>query len=321
MKITVIVPTYRRPNDLARCLEALRQQTRPADEVLVVVRDTDAETWSFLEGVNPALLQMYAVKVMFPGVVAAMNIGLDAASGDIIAFTDDDAAPYTDWLERIEAHFLADKHLGGVGGRDWIYLNGQLQDSSVHPGASNIVGRLHWTGKTIGNHHIGTGNPREVDILKGVNMTYRWVAIANLRFDERMRGSGAQVHFEIAFSLSLKQAGWKIIYDPMIAVNHYLAQRFDEDQRNQFNDLAVSNAVHNETLALLGYLSPARRTVFLVWSILVGTRTALGLAQLLRFLPSEGALAGQKWLASMRGRWQGWRTWQDSKFGKGISKG
>ena len=45
MKITVLIPTYRRPKDLGRCLEALQKQTRPADEVLVVVRNTDAETW------------------------------------------------------------------------------------------------------------------------------------------------------------------------------------------------------------------------------------------------------------------------------------
>ncbi|MCJ8281094.1 MAG: glycosyltransferase, partial [Rivularia sp. ALOHA_DT_140] len=48
MSIAVIVPTYRRSQDLARCLKALQNQTRPADEVIVVVRDTDTETWSFL---------------------------------------------------------------------------------------------------------------------------------------------------------------------------------------------------------------------------------------------------------------------------------
>lgn len=104
-------------------------------------------------------------------------------------------------------------------------------------------------------------------------------------------------------------AGWKLIYDPAIAVDHYPAQRFDEDQRNKFNDIAFTNIVHNETLALLEHLPPARRALFLVWAILVGTPEALGLVQWLRFLPSEGPLAGQKWLASVRGRWQGWQTW------------
>lgn len=313
MNITVLIPTYRRQKDLIRCLEALQKQARPPDEVLVVARDTDTETWALLEAFNLDLLPLRTVMVSVPGVVVAMNTGLDVAQGDIIAFTDDDAAPHIDWLARIETHFLSDDCVGGVGGRDWMYEGTQLVD-----GASKVVGQLQWFGRVIGRHHLGVGEPREVDVLKGVNMSYRRTAIADLRFDERMRGTGAQVHFEIAFSLTLKRAGWKLIYDPMVAVDHYRGQRFDEDQRHQFNDIAFTNMVHNETLALLEHLPPARRVVFLMWSILVGTRDGLGFIQWLRFLPREGALAGQKWLASLRGRWQGWLTWQQSHKPKGI---
>jgi len=237
-----------------------------------------------------------------------MNAGLNSASGDIIAFTDDDAAPHSDWLARIEAHFLLDSRIGGVGGRDWVYHGTQLED-----GVRKVVGRVQWFGRVIGEHHLGVGEPREVDVLKGVNMSFRRVAINELRFDQRMQGTGAQVNFEIAFSLALKRAGWKLIYDPKVAVNHYPAQRFDEDQRRSFNQIALSNAVHNETLILLEHLSPAHRAVFLVWAILVGTRESIGLLQCLRFLPKQGLLAGQKLLASWRGRLQGWRTWQQDQ--------
>lgn len=48
MKMTVLVPTYRRPQDLERCLKAL-QPTCAADEVLTIVRDTDNETHAFLK--------------------------------------------------------------------------------------------------------------------------------------------------------------------------------------------------------------------------------------------------------------------------------
>lgn len=304
MKITVIIPTYCRTHDLARCLEALQQQTQLPDQVVVVVRDTDAQTWTFLESNKNFCLRLQTVMVKVPGVIAAMNAGLDAAIGDIIAFTDDDAAPHKDWLQRIEAHYESDSRIGAVGGRDWVYQGNQLLD-----GAKEVVGRLQWFGRVIGNHHLGVGEPREVDVLKGVNVSYRRSAIALLRFDERMRGTGAQVHFELAFCLALKRAGWKLIYDPHVAVNHYPAQRFDEDQRNKFNDIALINAVHNETLALLEHMKPVQRTVFGVWAILVGTRDALGFVQLLRLLPREGTLAVAKWFASIRGRWEGFRTW------------
>lgn len=308
MKITVVIPTYQRPRDLLHCLEALKCQTRLVDELLIIVRDTDISTWGFIKNYRSESLSLKTLEVNIPGVIAAMNAGLDFASGDIVAFTDDDAVPHQNWLERIEANFLSDESVAGVGGRDWVYIGGQLYDGMPR----EEVGQVQWFGRVIGNHHLGIGQSREVDILKGVNMSFRRTAIKDLRFDQRMRGTGAQVHFEMMFCLKLKQAGWKLIYDPLVAVDHYPAQRFDEDQRSQFNELAWMNAVHNQTLALLEHLSPLRRAIFIFWATLIGTRQALGLIQWLRLLPQQGSLARRKWQASMRGRWQGWQTWKQT---------
>jgi cellulose synthase/poly-beta-1,6-N-acetylglucosamine synthase-like glycosyltransferase len=278
------------------------------DQVIVVVRDTDVETWQFLAEFPRQNLPLQTVKVSQAGVVAALNAGLAVVEGDILSITDDDAAPHPDWLAKITAHFAADSCIGAVGGRDWIYQGDKLED-----GSRLVVGRLQWFGRVIGNHHLGVGAAREVDVLKGVNMSFRREAIAQMRFDERMRGTGAQVHFEMAFTLALKRAGWKIIYDPSVAVDHYPAQRFDEDQRHNFNEIALINLVHNETLVLLEHLSPWRRAVFLLWAILVGTRDSLGLLQWLRLFPSQGQIVGKKLWVSLRGRWQGWQTW-----GRGV---
>ena len=268
----------------------------------MVVRDTDADTWQFFTQFKADNLPLHTVKVTQSGVVAALNAGLAAVEGDIVSITDDDAAPHPDWLERIAAYFTCDSRLGGLGGRDWIHHGSKLENES-----RLVVGQLQWFGRVIGNHHLGVGEPREVDVLKGVNMSFRKQAIGQLRFDERMRGTGAQVHFEMAFTLALKRAGWKIIYDPNVAVDHYPAQRFDEDQRNNFNEIAFINLVHNETLVLLEHLPFIRRIVFLFWAVFVGTCDSLGFVQWLRFLPSQGQLAGKKLLASWRGRWQGYK--------------
>ena len=304
MTITAIVPTYRRPKDLERCLEALKQQTRQADEVLVTVRDTDHKTWTFLEAFDRAFLPLRAVTVKVPGVVAAMNAGLDVAQGEIVAFTDDDAAPHPDWLERLEVYY-ADDQVGGVGGKDFIYEGNQLQQ-----GERTVVGKVQWFGRVIGNHHFGVGEARSVEVLKGVNMSFRRCAIAPIRFDERMLGTGAQVHFECSCCFTLKRAGWKLIYDPKIVVDHYPGQRFDEDQRHKFDRMATVNQVHNETLGMLEYLPPLRRAIYLVWGVIIGTRWQRGFLQSLRFLPSEGSLSGNKLLASLQGRWKGWQTWR-----------
>jgi GT2 family glycosyltransferase len=308
MKLTVIVPTYRRPQDLVNCLEGLKKQVRLADEIIVTVRDIDTQTWTFLESFNSDTLPLNVITVTASGVIAALNLALEAASGEIIAITDDDAIPRPDWLARIETHFLSDERIGGVGGRDFVYRNNQLKQ-----GSKKVVGQLQWFGRVIGNHNIGVGEAREVDVLKGVNMSFRRTAIGDKRFDTRLRGTGAQVHYEIEFCLGLKRAGWKLVYDPNIIVDHYQGQRFDEDQRNQFNELAMFNVVHNKTLAVLEYLSPIQRLIFMFWAILVGTRSERGLVQWLRFLPSEGKVAGQKLMVSIRAHWQGWKTWKQSQ--------
>ena len=95
LTISVMVPTYRRPADLKRCLDALRAQARPADEVLVVARPEDEATHRALEteAGGGQSVRIARDRDGAGGQVAALNRGLDAARGDIIAITDDDAAP------------------------------------------------------------------------------------------------------------------------------------------------------------------------------------------------------------------------------------
>lgn len=315
LSITVLVPTYRRTIDLVRCLDALKQQTRLPNEVLLTVRDIDEETWGFLKSYNPMPLNLKVIEVNVPGVIAAMNAALAQFTSDVIASTDDDAAPHPDWLVRMEEWFLSDRKIGGVGGRDWQYVGDNIKE----PGERDVVGKVQWFGRVIGNHHLGVGEAREVDVLKGVNMAYRREAIGDLTFDERLQGTGAQVHFELAFTLQLRRKGWKLIYDPKVAVDHYPAQRFDQDGRDQFNPAAQCNTVHNETLALLDYLPIIQQPIFIFWSLFVGTRGSMGLVQWLRFLPNKGSIATQNLLASSRGRYEGWQTWKTLKV-VGVSR-
>src|SRR5687768_1419858 len=214
--ISVILPTYRRPAQLGRCLQALERQTRPPDEVIVIVRATDPESREVVLKASSGRLPVSALTIDQAGIVAAINYGLDHARGSIIALTDDDSEPWPDWLARIESHFARDPQLGALGGRDWLYADGRL-----HGGQAEVVGRICWHGQLIGNHHIGTGPPREVELLKGVNMSFRRSAIGDLRFDRRLKGGNAEWRVEVGFVLALRGRGWRVVYDPAVAVNHY----------------------------------------------------------------------------------------------------
>jgi len=307
-KISVIVPTYRRPDSLKKCLHGLKDQQRKADEIIIIVRDSDVETWNFLNKFDADSLGLKTVKVSVQGVIAALNKGIEAAGGDIISFTDDDAVPQSDWLELIEKEFEKDVKIGAVGGKDNVYKNNLLLK-----GKKKTVGKLQFFGRQIGNHHLGFGKARKVDFLKGVNMSFRSDAIKNLYLGTNLAGTGAQVHWELAFCLEIKKRGWTLIYDPNLKVDHYDAKRFDEDQRGVFNASAWANAVHNESYILFKYLNPVQRWIFLVWVSLIGTRANFGMFQWLRLFPFEGKLATKKWLASIEGRKKGWNTWREHR--------
>nr|MDQ6948843.1 glycosyltransferase family 2 protein [Actinomycetota bacterium] len=115
--ISVVVPTFRRPTSLRRCLVALDTQSRLPDEVVVAVRDSDSET-SRLVATWSSRFRLDTVRVERPGGVAALNAALAVVQGDVVAFIDDDTEPHADWLARVAAHFEQDPTLGGLGGRD-----------------------------------------------------------------------------------------------------------------------------------------------------------------------------------------------------------
>ena len=298
--IGVLVPTYRRPDDARRCLQALKEQTRPADQVILTVRDTDAETQAIFPELRELGLPLDIVLVSEGGVIAAMNKGREISTTDILAFTDDDSRPLPDWLEKIVDCFDNRPEVVGVGGRDIQFFGGKI----VENWPVKTVGKLLWFGRTIGNHHLDFTGTTFVDTLKGVNMAFRSDAIRDLPFDVRMRGTGAQVHFEMMFCLTLRKRGGKIFFDPEIAVHHYPAVRFDNDitTRGGYDADAFENYSFNEALCLLEYLPPGRKPIYRVWSELIGTRANLGVLQLLRFLPKERTRAVEKYRISRRAR-------------------
>ncbi|MCF2649159.1 glycosyltransferase family 2 protein [Niallia circulans] len=297
METSVIIPTYKRTDDLKRCLEGLSRQFQVPDEVIVVVRDIDDKTRNFLEEYQSTIHITTAI-VNKPGQVAALNTGLQKSSGEFICILDDDTVPHIHWLQKILDIFKSSEQIGGVGGRDWV-IQGNHKDERK----KDIVGKVQWFGRVIGNHHLGYGEARDVDVLKGANMSYRRKAIEGILFDERLLGQGAQVHNDMAFSLSVRKRGWRLVYDPDVGVDHYPAPRFDLDQRGAFNKEAYLQGIFNETLILSEYMSnPFQKKFYIIWSILIGTSDKPGLLQLIRFLNKNPKPIFQKFSVNIHTR-------------------
>jgi glycosyltransferase involved in cell wall biosynthesis len=246
-------------------LDGIESQTVPAFEIIVVSRSEDAATT--VQAV-PALHRVRSVIVSRPGVVFAMAAGAATASGDVIAFCDDDAIPRPDWIQRIGAAF-ADSDVGAFGGRDVL--------GPPHPeyAATPTAGVLSTWGRLTGDHHRVVGAPRDVDVLKAVNMAFRRSA---LRFPRDLRGRGAQVHFEVPMCLAVRRDGWAVRLDPGLLVDHLPQMRFDSDRRDRPTLRAVSDSSFNYTYGLLS-IRPELRWRRLVFGVLVGDSGSPGFAR------------------------------------------
>ena len=271
MRCSVVIATFRRPESLERCLDGLERQVRLPDEVLVVLQNSDEATNAFLRA-RPPWSPLHPVRTDVQGTVRQYNAGLEASSGEIVAYIDDDAVALPDWMQKIEQHFERDPKLGGLGGRDFIVEQGRPLE-----GAATKVGVVEWFGRIIGNHHLSIPGPRNVSILKGVNMSFRRSAIGAARFDLDLRGAGAQTCCDMAFSMDIEQQGWKLMYDPQVAVNHFPATRFDADKRGVPEEIAIANHSFNVYLTLRRHMTPGvRRKMALAWAYWIGTMRTPG---------------------------------------------
>lgn len=115
--ITVVVPTYSRPETLSACLEALARLDYPRDRFDVIVVDDGSPAPVELSAKTAALgLRLQLQRQMNRGPAAARNLGARAACSEMVAFIDDDCEPHPGWLRALaEAYMQTPEAL--LGGR------------------------------------------------------------------------------------------------------------------------------------------------------------------------------------------------------------
>src|SRR5207253_10093847 len=109
-RISVVVCSYNGARTIRSCLEGLLELEYPDYEV-IVVNDGSTDATASIAG-------EYGYQVITTenrGLSSARNTGLRAATGEIVAYIDDDARPDPHWLTYLAATFLSTDH-AGVGG-------------------------------------------------------------------------------------------------------------------------------------------------------------------------------------------------------------
>jgi GT2 family glycosyltransferase len=113
VRVSVVIPTCRRPDLLQRCLDAaLAQSLDPREFEIVVVDDAHDDVTRALVATLQPPGGMPRLRYLRPpsghGPAIARNAGWRAAKSPLIAFTDDDTVPDKEWLARGVAAMAGD---------------------------------------------------------------------------------------------------------------------------------------------------------------------------------------------------------------------
>lgn len=114
---SVIVPTYRRPREIIRCVQSLCRQTSAEFEVIVVDNGCDdrlASELGTLDAAEPVPIRYLAEPNL--GVHNARHAGARAASGKLLLFVDDDVVCDPGWVAAYVEAFRMRREIVAAGG-------------------------------------------------------------------------------------------------------------------------------------------------------------------------------------------------------------
>ncbi len=221
--ISVVVCSYTtaRLPDIQQLLLALQQQTYGRLET-VFVSDGSPELLEHVAGFVSAqgLAGVQAVlNDERPGLAASRNAGVGQASGDIIAFIDDDALPFAGWGRSIAAAMAAEDVAGVTGPAFPLW-----EDESL----AWLPEEFFWLVSCPTPGWLGRDQVTDVRNAWGMNMAFKADVFRTCRFPEelgyRHGAASAPSHLlgeDTAFSVLVRQrTGKRIIFDPAVQVRH-----------------------------------------------------------------------------------------------------
>jgi glycosyltransferase involved in cell wall biosynthesis len=221
MTFSVILATRDREPLLAQTLEALAAQQWPRGDFEIVVADNGStdRTRAVVEAAArragaPSIRYLYVGE---PGKSHAVNRALTYATGELLAFTDDDVIPQPDWLKRLSLAF-AETGVDFVAGR--ILPHWESEPPSWMSQALYGVLAIPDNGEAREPIEAANG-PRIIPI--GANMAVRAAVVqrlGGLRVDLGKLAGTLRTGEDHEFCLRMLHGGCRGIYEPTAAVHH-----------------------------------------------------------------------------------------------------
>jgi GT2 family glycosyltransferase len=207
--LSIVVPTYKREDRLCEALRALLELRDENYEILIVDQTPKhhQKTEAYLSNLPD---HVRVLRVHVPNLPAARNLGARDAKADIVLYLDDDIKPLPSLLAAHLRHYQ-DATVGAVAGR---LLSPYAEIKKLDP--RYYTSPMPW-------RYIRFDQQwpiREVETAPGGNMSCRRHLICQIGgFDEQFVGNAFRE--ETDFCLRLRNASYRIVFDPEAALIHY----------------------------------------------------------------------------------------------------
>ncbi len=230
LSFSIVINTYNRGPSLAVTLDSLRFLKHPRFEVVVVNGpSTDA---------SPELLRGWSDRVKvghcpITNLSVSRNIGIAMASGDVVAFIDDDAVPEPEWLDQLEAGYSS-ANVGGVGGMVFNHTGFDFQAKYI---LCNRMGDARLDFERNPSDRYSFPGSNWYCAMLGTNASFRREALLEVGgFDEEFE----YYLDETDVCLRMVDAGWQVRFVDDAFIHHkYLPSHIRNEKRALKNRFPV----------------------------------------------------------------------------------
>ena len=225
-KVSVIIPTYNRCSSLARALQSIKELNFPREcfEVVVVDNNSSDDTFDVSQQFSGEGMTLKYVKETRLSFTVARHAGVEAASGKILAYIDDDVVLARGWLTAVMAVFDNDDEVGIVGGPI-------LPIFEVEPPA--WIKQFYPVSGWLSLLDLGS-KTHEVDHAYGPNFSIRKDVlnlVGGFPADtvgveaEGRSGVVEKIYVgngDVGLCAKVRKAGYKVVYNPGALVHHVI---------------------------------------------------------------------------------------------------
>lgn len=222
--VSVVIATRNRVAGLSHTLKTVLAQDYPRFEVVVVDNNpSNDDTEHFIHAQYGQDSRVRYVREMRPGLAAAHNAGLAVATGDILAFTDDDVAVDEHWLSELIKDFEISN--------DVACVSGLIFPAELETPAQVWLEQFSRFSKGYKRKLINLREHRPKDRLfpftagqlgSGANMAFRTMALKKMGGFDPATGTGTPAlgGDDLAGFFNTVMAGYTLVYEPAAILHH-----------------------------------------------------------------------------------------------------